>query len=291
MKPSEEKRRLTFSQREGLAPLPGIIRLGYVSKDFRHIVWLVVDTAIRHEAIDDDRYYKDASISMIIRSYFFMVHQWPHDQIQHTPIRHRGYLRDIILEGKYHELLTLVEFMVSHKHCSAMLRQVLEDAFRKGRLAYAIQEIGGKPTVIPRVSEEYGRATQKAIETIAEKAPLGARSHMRAAATAINEGRFADTVRECIHAVESVARTIDPKAGKSLGPALKSLESAGVLNHPALKAAFINLYGYTNDESGIRHALLAESAPEVDINDAVFMFGACACFAAYLINKREDIEN
>ena len=45
-----------------------------------------------------------------------------------------------------------------------------------------------------------------------------------------------------------------------------------------------NLYGYTSDEDGIRHALLGEQE-KVDIDDAVFMFGACASFTAYLVNK------
>ena len=42
--------------------------------------------------------------------------------------------------------------------------------------------------------------------------------------------------------------------------------------------------GYTSDEDGIRHALLEEQE-KVDIADAVFMFGACTSFTAYLVNK------
>ena len=82
---------------------------------------------------------------------------------------------------------------------------------------------------------------------------------------------------------------IDPNAGNTLGPALDSLEKAGVLNHRALKEAFSKLYGYTNDENGIRHALLEEEAAAVDLDDAVFMFGACASFAAYLVNRHEQL--
>ena len=90
-----------------------------------------------------------------------------------------------------------------------------------------------------------------------------------------------------IHAVESVARVIDPKASKKLSLALDSLETAGLLNHPALKKAFNNLYGYTSDEEGIRHALLKRDAADVGLDEAVFMFGTCASFAAYLVNKHQ----
>jgi hypothetical protein len=55
--------------------------------------------------------------------------------------------------------------------------------------------------------------------------------------------------------------------------------------HGALKAGFNSIYGYTNDEKGIRHSLLDSSAPKVDETDALFMIGACASFVSYLIGK------
>ena len=281
--------RLTFSQREGIAPLPEAMRLKQVTADFINLVWFIVDTAITEQQLNERLYKHDAPISSIIRSYFLRVHKYPHDEIEYSPSQHRGYLRKTILEGDYHEVLTLVEFIVSRKRCPEYLRRALESAFQEGRLAYTIRTIDGRSTIVPRVSEESNSAIQSAIQNIEEKGPVGAKTHLRAATNAINEERYADAVRECIHAVESVARTIDPKAGKTLHPALSSLERAGVLNHRALKDAFNKLYGYTNDESGIRHALLESSTANVDQEDAVFMFGACACFAAYLTNKNENI--
>ena len=78
---------------------------------------------------------------------------------------------------------------------------------------------------------------------------------------------------------------VDPKAERTLAPALSSLERAGVIRHKALKQAFSKLYGYTNDAEGIRHSLLDKDSPDVDLDEAMFMFGACASFAAYLVNK------
>jgi hypothetical protein len=69
-----------------------------------------------------------------------------------------------------------------------------------------------------------------------------------------------------------------------LSKALAKLEtSAGI--HPALKAGFASIYGYTSDSQGIRHALLDQGAPHVDEADALFMIGACASFVSYLIHK------
>ena len=288
MAENEESYLLTFSQREGNAPLPEPMRLEHVSKDFRNLVWLAVDNAIQQDKYIDG-YIGNASMFHIVFNYIVKVLHLPHDHIEHTPSQHQELLRPTILKENYDFVLTLVEFILRHSRCTQKLQENLENAFQDVPLAYAIQTINGVPTIVPRFSEESGAATQQAVETIEQKGPAGAKTHFHAAAKAVNEKRYADAVRESIHAVESVARTIDLNAGNTLGPALDSLEKAGVLNHRALKEGFSKLYGYTNDENGIRHALLEEGAAAVDLDDAVFMFGACASFAAYLVNRHKQV--
>ena len=294
MTENEEFYKPTFSQREGRASLPEPMRLEYVSEDFRNLVWLAVDNAIEQEkAMDGDIdlgfYEGSASMYLIVSDYAFKVLHWPHDHIDHVPLEHQGFLRKTILEKTYDQVLTLVEFILRHNSCLPHLQKDLENAFREVSLAYAVQTIKGLPTIVPRFSEESGAATQQAIEMIEQKGPAGAKTHLHAAVKAINEKRYADAVRESVHAVESVARTIDPEAGKTLGPALKSLKKERVLNHRALQEGFSKLYGYTSDKKGIRHALLEEGAADVDLDDAVFMFSACASFAAYLVNRHKQL--
>ena len=296
MTENEEFYKLTFSQREGKVPLPEPMRLEYVSEEFRNFVWLAVDKAIGQEWIVDEDYREgyyceNPSMYQIVYDYTVKVLHWPHDHIENSPSEHHDLLRKTILENDYDLVLTLVEFILRHNGCLPHLQKNLEDAFKEVSLAYAIQTIKGLPTIIPCFSEESSTATQKAIETIEQNGPAGAKTHLHDAAKAINEKRYADAVRESIHAVESVARTIDPNAGKALGPALTSLEEAGVLNHPSLREGFKKLYGYTSDKQGIRHALLEEGAADVDLDDAVFMFGACASFAAYLVNRHKQLTN
>ena len=294
MTENEEFYKLTFSQREGKAPLPEPMRLEHVPENFRNLVWLAVDNTIKHEWIVNEDYGEayycnSASMYHIVYDYTVKVLHWPHDDIDHSPSEHHNLLRETILESDYDLVLTLVEFILRHNSCLSNLQEGLENAFKEVSFAYAVQTINGLPTIIPRFSEESGVATQQAIGMIEQKGPAGAKTHLHAAAKAINEKRYADAVRESIHAVESVARTVDPNAGKTLGPALTSLEKAGVLNHPSLRDGFKKLYGYTSDKQGIRHALLEEGAADVDLDDAVFMFGACASFAAYLVNRHKQL--
>ena len=203
---------------------------------------------------------------------------------KHPPI----FFRELIGYENYHNVLTCIEFILRDKRCSKSLRRGLADAFNKAPIAYFVDEKNGLPTIMPRFNREAGEATQQAVETLRQNGMEGATTHLRQAAEHINTQQYGDSIADSIHAVESVACKIDPRASKTLGPALDSLERAKLLNHPALKDAFKKLYGYTSDEQGIRHALLDKGAPDVDVGEAVFMFAACASFAAYLVHKHRQ---
>lgn len=48
-------------------------------------------------------------------------------------------------------------------------------------------------------------------------------------------------------------------------------------------------YRYTNEVPGIRHARRDQDTPDVGLDEAIFMFGACASFAGYLTRKHRQI--
>ena len=87
---------------------------------------------------------------------------------------------------------------------------------------------------------------------------------------------YRNSIKESISAVEAVSRQITNNKSATLGDALKKISNA----HPALIQAFQKLYGYTSDESGIRHSLIDES--RITYADAKFMLVACAAFVSYL---------
>ena len=88
------------------------------------------------------------------------------------------------------------------------------------------------------------------------------------------------------HAVEAAALRLAPETN-TLGGALTELERNRGLNG-GLKRAFGQLYGYTSDAEGIRHAMVFENKANVDEADALFMFGACASFVAYLLSRQQE---
>ena len=154
-------------------------------------------------------------------------------------------------------------------------------------LAYTIDE-SRPPTIFPVATPEEGTALLESLQTLRQAGLAGSSTHLRNAAQNINQQDWAGGVRESIHAVESVARKIDPKASRTLAPALKSIEKHGAL-HPSLKEAFTSLYGYTSGQQGIRHALLDGPQASVGAEEAVFMLGACASFSSYLWRKQVSV--
>ena len=124
MTENEEFYKLTFSQREGRAPLPEPMRLEHVSEDFRNLVWLAVDNSIeqeirRHPNFSYYYYERNASMYHIVYEYTVKVLHWPHDYIEHKPHEHQELLREKILEKNYDLVLTLVEFILRHNQLFA----------------------------------------------------------------------------------------------------------------------------------------------------------------------------
>jgi hypothetical protein len=75
----------------------------------------------------------------------------------------------------------------------------------------------------------------------------------------------------------------------TLGDALKQLEKRGMRLHPALKEAFLKLYGFASNEAGVRHGTSKPS--DVDQSLANFMLVTCSAFVNYLIANGQCFKN
>ena len=96
------------------------------------------------------------------------------------------------------------------------------------------------------------------------------------------EPDYRNAIKEAISAVESIVKVMTGSEAGGLSGPLEDLERK-LGFHGALKAGFKNLYGYTSDEDGIRHAILQQS--KVGFAEANFMIVACSAFVNYLIAK------
>lgn len=100
---------------------------------------------------------------------------------------------------------------------------------------------------------------------------------------------YRGSIKESISAVESMCCLISAKSNLTLPEALRTIEKRGIIQiHPALRKAFIKLYGWTSDDQGIRHALMEEST--LTFGDAKYMLVSCSAFINYLLSKVADTE-
>jgi len=278
---------LSFLQAEGLAPLPTQLELKVLSREVRALLWASLftsmKTGITREPNWEYQFILGPDWSEILLRWHVMHEHRAADEFVPLFDPQMFMVKDIILNHNYANVLELVTFVIRDRSCPQRLDRALADALELGRAAYRIR---GK-TVFPMASVEEGRVVDAAYAAVSEGPFQPARSHLEAAAAALNTGDFAGSVRESIHAVESVAKIVEPRAS-TLADALKRLDGAGRIN-PNLKRGLNALYDYSSDEEGIRHARVFEKEANVDEADAIFMFGACAAFLSYLVARSRSV--
>ena len=271
---------LTFSQRYGYEPLPEQMRLEELSSDLKREIW----NAIRKLLLEYRRYsraiyYFNAPGTRFIEHVLGKLYKKPEYRINTSYKEVMHSFESLLLgEEKFNKILDLIEFMVNDRDIKTGFVNRVENLFKQHAAAYRLDTSEKPYKFFPQSSQEQGETTYKAIETLRKNNMNGAATHLRKAAEYINAKNYAASIADSIHAVESVARMIDPEASKTLGPALNSLEKTGLLKHKALKEAFDKLYGYTNTEQGIRHALLGQDSSDAGLDEAMFMFGGLRVF-------------
>lgn len=274
--------KVTFSQAQGYEALPQPIKLGSISNEARIRLWNIL-YALAFENPRDVMQFPWDRIFESLHMHFFSR---PLDEYRSSrSILIRIYKPAFLDDLEFNKLFDLLQMTMRHPNCPPEFIQLAAQTFRSCRLAYMV-DVHRPVTILPAATTHEGKTIVAALRQLPTAGLSGAATHLRVASYCINQSDWAGAIRESIHAVESVARQLDPKASATLGPALRSLERQDGL-HPALKDAFNKLYGYTSDEQGIRHALLedAESRPSQD--EAVFMLSACAAFASYLSRKHQ----
>ena len=284
---------LTFSQREGYEPLPEPMRLEFLSDDLRrelcnvlHLL-LIEEKAMRKR----DKIWASANILSEYNKkpkdeYSALDKDEDEDSVL---VEHYGLYSRILLYDPCNRVLDIIE-IIANIGANSQLNNMFKSLFEQHLAAYYL-DLSRQPHMFyPRCNKEQGDAAIKAIYTIQENGMNASASYLRKSAAHINAQQYGASIADSIHAVESVARSID-KTALSLDQALDNLEKQGLQIIPALKGEFTKLYGYTSDEQGIRHAVIDKDSPEIGLDEAMFMFGACASFAAYLVSKHQKLNS
>ena len=278
---------LTFSQAAGIDPLPQPAKLHELPRKARNALWSRFFLWTKGSGSHHYDYVGlGAPWDVIFYEYHVSILEMPGDEFSDgLDVQWRA-IKELFLGAAYNRVFDLLQFIMRHELVPDGFREYVVATLQECMCAYAVIE--GEWIIVPTAIPEQRKAVEDAFRVLADGPFGGARQHLSKSGECINIGDYSGSVRESIHAVESVARRIDNNSRKSLAPALESLSKSGLVLHGAFKSGIEKLYGYTSDQEGIRHSL-SDATTNVDVADAVFMFGACASFAAYLVEKARGV--
>ena len=283
------RRGLTFAQAEGVEPLPDQWVGKQISDRLRSNIWAHVYSSVSIRERSEGSFFADPWATIIINLWI----DYSCKPVDEYVSEYRGlatwardrYLKSIFNSKNYVEIFGALQYVLRSPNCPREFTEKLQQILERERSSFRI--VGGD-TFCPVGSTYEAKVMDNALVLAGQFHSKGAEAHLRAAAKAASEGSFSDSVRESIHAVESVARSLS-KSGK-LSDALAALEKKGLI-HEAMKSGFVKLYGFTSDEKGIRHPLLEGNSASVSEANALFMLGACASFVSYMITRARELES
>jgi hypothetical protein len=279
----EENQDMTsFSHRHGYKPIKSIAQVESMDDDLRTSLWNELDTFYWKTA--KTQYSLEGSdnreIRLLLQELWSKYFVLPLDTIGYSWSPPYSHIRQYFFGCSWNEAYDFIEFVPKH-YTSASKKN---DFFRASCNLVMEREVSGyrfiEDKIVPISSKEEIAEIEEAMRVPDTLSPVAI--HLESALEKFSDRKSPDyrnSIKESISAVETISSLIAGKEKAELTDALKTLREK-IEIHPALRDAFIKLYGYTSDEDGIRHALLEE--PKLDSEDAKFMLIACSAFVNYL---------
>lgn len=200
-----------------------------------------------------------------------------------------NYVFKTITDDTYDSVLTVIEFVAKLLHNSpygkdARVYNTFNNVFEKEFVGYRFVD----GLITPITDEIEVEEIDNAITFLNIQTKMHIRKSLEKLSDRENPD-YENSIKESITAVESICSTIIGK-GATLGEALKKLEGSGLAIHPALKSAFITLYGYTSDGKGIRHSGQI-GGKDATFEEAKFMLVSCCAFVNYLVGAMSKLSS
>ncbi|MBM6583122.1 hypothetical protein ILT44_23250 [Microvirga sp. BT689] len=283
---------MRFSERYGHKPVRAVLQVDSMDSDLRTSLWNVLHSWFLPKK--EGRLREHVIFYGVVLNLQLNFFKRRIDAIPEWQGRYVESLQKWFFSCEWFEVYDFMEFMRTVRK---------NDDWRPGRTAYDMSLSFGDAinSVLEREESSY-RFVGEQLTKIIDEAEIdsleqalqsndrfsGAREHMRAALQLYSNRKdpdYRNSIKEAISAIESAACVIaeDPKA--TLGQALKVAGKSHDI-HPAMSKAFEQLYGYTSDSGGIRHAMLEEK--NIDEHEARFMLIACSAFLNYLTSLSKN---
>ncbi len=288
----------SFSQRQGIKPVRSILQVDEMDEGLRNSLWNILDvyfwsTLRKIQTIrfyENDQYRSYQGYDGVCSLVKILWHDYFGKRIDEFHIEanlHFLIIKDYFLNCQWHEAYDFIEFVPNnyrHVEQASQFRQHCNIILQKNLSAYRFID----NLISPIVSKIEIDEIEEALSNADRFKPVT--DHLKRALELFSDRESPDyrnSIKESISAVESLCILIVGRdKAKTLGEALNSIGRQGDLGlSSVLKQAFDKMYGYTNSEGGIRHALLDE--PNLGAEEAKFMLVSCSAFINLLIPKAD----
>jgi len=272
---------MKFSERIGIIKAKDSIQLDYIDDDLQNGLW----NAFQLSYLDriDRQWLNQTDYHSFLKNLWHNFFKLPLDTLDNWTETTKAQLREWFFNWEWFEIYDFIEFISKTESPTnkEKFRLFCNNVLEKEISAYRF--ING--LIAPITSESEINEIDTAIENAGNKNLKGVKTHLESALRKLSDRDTPDyrnSIKESISAIESVAKVISNNEKDSLGGALNKIK--GKINlHPSLERGFKQIYGYTSDADGIRHALTEEST--CDFEDAKYMLVDSSAFVNYLIIK------
>jgi hypothetical protein len=271
----------SFSQRKGLKQIKSVVQVDSMDDDLKNGLWNAMQVFYFNKATSGYRVSDFPNLDLLLHFIWRDFFKQPVDTMPELWSGAYSVLRKWFFESDWNEIYDFIEFVPNNSPDVSENQKFMDfcnTVLEREMSAYRFVD----GLIVQLTSEEEIAEIERAINAPIPLKPVS--THLRTALELLSDKKTPDyrnSIKESISAVESMCNLITGTKD-TLGEALKKVEGK-VAIHPALKKGFSNLYGYTSDASGIRHALLDES--NLAFEDAKYMLISCSAFINYLASK------
>ena len=264
----------SFSERNGYLIKP--LQIESMSIELRNRLWNIYRSEIYYEEEEEmDSNYIEEIMDACGLIFVNVYDKW--DLIKNIDNFHIWFF-----QAKWYKIYDFIEIYLSHLPTKTKkdVRNVINAVLLAENSAYRV--IGEQVVSITNKDEisciEHAQKTK--YDTINIHIQKATKLFSRRPAP-----DYENSIKESISAIEAMCSIITGITGKSatLGNMIKHLKDKGVYIHPAMENAYSSLYGYTNDEGGIRHGSM--DFKDAPAEDAKYMLVSCSAFVNYLMEK------
>ena len=271
---------MRFSQRIGIIKAKDSIQIDSIDNDLKNGLWNIFDSYYLEQF--RDRFVRQSNRYEFILDIWHNFFKRTVDEIPSSMNEVKSEIKTWFFQCEWYETYDFIEFCTKNdlfdiESIISFYNNILEREVSGYRFVNGL--------ISPITNETEIDEIDQAIDDSKNKNLVGVKTHLENSLRMLSDRKTPDyrnSIKESISAVESISKILSSTSKNSLSSALDKIK--GKINlHPALEKGFKQIYGYTSDSDGIRHALMEEST--CDFEDAKYMLVSCSAFVNYLISK------